>query len=68
MTGLETSSTRLSIRGLRVRVPSASLNRSSRKIKTCGYCRFTSQEMPCIVWGHSGGRSRVTLRPYCEGN
>jgi hypothetical protein len=30
----------LSIRWLRVRVPSPSLNRSSRRPRTCGYCRF----------------------------
>jgi hypothetical protein len=43
--GLGNAPTGLSIRGLRVRIPSASLNGSSRKQMTCGYCRFQKTRM-----------------------
>jgi hypothetical protein len=58
----------LSIRWLRVRVPSPSLNRSSRKIKTCGYSHFTDTSRSKSVWGQFGDTARVALRWCCWGH
>jgi len=41
---------KLSIRWLRVRVPSPSLNRSGRKQRVCGHCRFRSYQGGNRVW------------------
>jgi hypothetical protein len=51
----------LSIRGLRVRIPSASLNGSSRKRRTCGYCRFPIMRTPHSIWGQSTRDVAVTF-------
>jgi len=51
----------LSIRWLRVRVPSPSLNRSSRKSRTYGYGCFKTTAGANRMWGQFGGKTRVAL-------
>jgi hypothetical protein len=53
----------MSIRWLRVRVSSSSLNRSSHKIRTCGYRRFWSRQEARQIWNNLGTKHGW----YCGG-